>query len=334
MTEVNNNSTKQSGSRHWVIFAKLAFGIALMAALIMRVDLSALLHKIAGVDIFYLTLMFIIPHLMIGINTLKWQIFLRELGLRLNFNRLFGLYLIATFFNNFLPTMVGGDAVRAYALGRDTQDASSVTAATFMERLVGLAGLVSLVPLVLFSTIVTDQFPVVWLLAPASLLGFALASAMLLSSKFDPLWRWLRNIKKLARLLEFLGRTRKAVYRAAQSLRILLTTYLLSLLFYVGAAGAVWAAAMSLGANVSIGYLIATVPLVLVAGMLPVSLNGLGITEAGFALFLQLAGVPLVDAIGVGLLLRARLLVTGLFGGLLFLRYRSANTDVPAAAER
>jgi len=298
-----------------------------MAALIMRADLSALLQRFAAVDFFYLALMFVIPHIMIAINTLKWQIFLRELGLHIAFNRLFGLYLIATFFNNFLPTMVGGDAVRAYALGRETKDISSVTAATFMERLIGFAGLVSLVPLVLFSTIVTDRFPTVWLIAPACLLGFALASAMLLSSTFDPLWRRLRGIRRLTRLLEFLARTRKAVYRTAQSIRILLATYSLSLIFYVGAAGAVWAAAMSLGADVSIGYLIATVPLVLVAGMLPVSLNGLGITEAGFALFLQLAGVPLVDAVGVGLLLRARLLVTGLFGGLLFLRYRSASSN-------
>ena len=299
-----------------------------MAALIVRADMSMLLQRIVSVDLFYLAVMFVIPHVMIGINTLKWQIFLRELGLRIDFNRLFGLYLIATFFNNFLPTMVGGDAVRAYALGRETNDISSVTAATFMERLVGFAGLVSLVPLVLFSTIVTDRFPTVWLIAPACLLGFALASAMLLSSRFDPLWRRLRSIRKLARLLEFLARTRKAVYRTAQSIQILLATYLLSLIFYVGAAGAVWAAAMSLGADVGIGYLIATVPLVLVAGMLPVSLNGLGITEAGFAIFLQLAGVPLVDAVGVGLLLRARLLVTGLFGGLLFLRYRSARANM------
>ena len=224
--------------------------------------------------------------------------------------------------------MVGGDAVRAYALGKDTQDVSSVTAATFMERLVGLAALVSLVPLILLSSIVTERFPGLWLLAPACLVGFAIASFMLLSSRFDPLWRRLRKIQKLARLLEFLARTRKAVFRAAQSIRILIATYLLSLIFYVGAAGAVWAAAMSLGADVSMGYLMATVPLVLVAGMLPVSLNGLGITEAGFALFLQMAGVPIVDAVGVGLLLRARLLVTGLFGGLLFLRYRSASAKV------
>ena len=70
----------------------------------------------------------------------------------------------------------------------------------------------------------------------------------------------------------------------------------------------------------------------LVAGMLPVSLNGLGITEAGFALFLQLAGVPIAEAVGVGVLLRARLLVTGDVGGLLFLRYRSANADAATEA--
>jgi uncharacterized protein (TIRG00374 family) len=328
LTKANNLSGKKRSSRRWVVYAKLAFGISLMAALIIRADLLVLLQRIATVDLYYLAVMFIIPHVMIGINTIKWQIFLHELGLHLRFNRLFGLYLIATFFNNFLPTMVGGDAVRAYALGKDTQDISTVTAATFMERLIGLAALVSLVPLVLLSATVTERFPIVWIIAPACLLGFAIVSAMLLSSRFDPLWRQLRSIRKLQRLLEFLTRTRKAVYRAAKSIRTLLTTYLLSLLFYAGAAASVWAAAMSLGAEVSMGYLIATVPLVLVAGMLPVSLNGLGITEAGFALFLQLAGVPLVDAVGVGLLLRARLLVTGLFGGILFLRYRSANTNM------
>lgn len=328
MTEADNTSSKQRGSRNWVVYAKLTFGIALMTALILRVDISTLLQSIAGVDLFYLAVMFIIPHIMIGLNTFKWQIFLHELGLRLNFNKLLGLYLIATFFNNFLPTMVGGDAVRAYALGKDTQDMSSVTAATFMERLIGLTGLVTLVPLILFSPVVTERFPELWLLAPACFVGFTIASAMLLSSKFDPLWRRLRNIRKLERLLEFLARTRKAVYRAAQSIHILIVTYLLSLIFYVCAAATVWAAAMCFGADVSIWYLIATVPLVLVAGMLPVSLNGLGITEAGFALFLQLAGVPLVDAIGVGLLLRARLLVTGLLGGWLFLQYKSASEKV------
>ena len=329
MTDTNEQTAEQSKPKRWIVFVKLAVGLGLIAALIMRVDLSALLRSIASVDPFYLAVMFVIPHLMILINTVKWQIFLRELGLRPGFIRLFVLYLIATFFNNFLPTMVGGDAVRAYALGRDTQDASSVTAATFMERIIGLAALVSLVPLVVLSKTVTDRFPGVWLLAPACLFGFVLVTAMLLSTRMDPLWRRLRRIRVLERMLGFLAKTRKAVYRAAASTRILAGTFLLSLLFYFGAAATVWAAAMSLGADVGIGYLMATVPLVLVAGMLPISLNGLGITEAGFALFLQLAGVPLVDAVAVGLLLRARLFVTALFGGLLFLKYRSdrAPTD-------
>ena len=310
------------------MLAKLTVGIGLIAALVLQVDLPTLLHSLASVDLFYLAIMFVIPHLMIAINTVKWKIFLRELGLSLGFNRLFGLYLIATFFNNFLPTMVGGDAVRAYALGRDTRDASSVTAATFMERLVGLAALVSLVPLVVLSDTVTDRFPAVWLIAPATLLGFGVAAAMLLSTRLDPMWRRLRKIRVLERIFDFLAKTRRAVFRVAGSYRIIAGTFLMSILFYVGAAATVWAAAMSLGAEVSMGYLMATVPLVLVAGMLPISLNGLGITEAGFALFLQLAGVPLVDAVAVGLLLRARLFVTALWGGVLFLRYRAARGPV------
>ena len=75
-------------------------------------------HRLGG-SVLHLAVMFVIPTLMILINTVKWQIFLRELGLRPGFIRLFVLYLhIATFFQQLPATMVGGDAARAYALGR------------------------------------------------------------------------------------------------------------------------------------------------------------------------------------------------------------------------
>ena len=185
MTEIDTNAPEIKKRNAFFVLAKLTVGIGLIAALILRVDLSALLESIASVDLLYLTLMLVIPHLMIGISTLKWQLFLRELGLHLGFVRLFAIYLMGTFFNNFLPTMVGGDAIRIYALGRDAQDASSVMAATFLERLVGLAALVSLVPLVVLSKTVTDRFPAVWLVAATCIVGFGIATALILSSRMD-----------------------------------------------------------------------------------------------------------------------------------------------------
>ena len=83
----------------------------------------------------------------------------------------------------------------------------------------------------------------------------------------------------------------------------------------------------SVGAEVEFYYLLAVLPLVWLAGMIPISLNGLGITEAGYAIFLQLVGVTPEDALTVALLVRFRLLITALLGGLVFLRHRAERAE-------
>ena len=323
MSETICESTPKRSRRRWVVVAKLAFGIGLMTALVVHADLYDLIVSLKSVDPYYLFIMFLLPHAMIAVNTLKWKMFLSEMDLSIGFPRLFALYLIATFFNNFLPTMVGGDAVRVYTLGRDVNDASSVTAATFLERIVGFAALVSLLPLSLLSRTITNAFPAIWLLVPLSVIGFVIGTAMLVSPRLDFLWRRLKAGKMFMPILHFLARTRDAVHRGARSKKVLLMSFALSLVFYGGAILTVWAAAKCFGVQPRITYLFATVPIVLVAGMLPISLNGLGITEAGFALLLQFSGVPAAESVGVGILLRARLFITALIGGLLFLKYRS-----------
>lgn len=316
---------QRSRKNRWVVMGKLAVGLGLMTALVVRADITELLASLRSVNLWYLALMFALPHLMIVLSSVKWQMFLRELGLRLGLARLCGLYLIGTFFNNFLPTMIGGDTVRIYALGRDTGNPSAAVAATFLERLTGFAALVSLLPLVLLSDLVTTRFPAVRLLVPAVMVGFAAGVGLLLFPRWRSLLRPLRRIRLMDRVFDFLARSRAAVAVAGRSLCTLAATYAMSLVFYVGASACVWAAARSLGAHVRMDYLMATVPLVLATAMLPVSVNGLGITEAGFAIFLQLAGVPLPEAVGVGLLLRARMFVTAMIGGLVFLRYRTLS---------
>jgi hypothetical protein len=316
---------RQNGTNRWLVLAKLLFGTALLVALVLKADILAIVDRLRSVDLYYLAVMFIVPHLMIMVSTVKWQIFLRELSLNLSFRRLFGLYMIAAFFNNFLPTMVGGDAVRVYSLGRETKATSAVAAATLMERLIGFAALISFLPLALLSRTVTENFPAVWYLIPAAALGFTVASWVVLSTHWLRLAHPMRKIPFVDRVVGLLARIHGSVRLAARSSVAVSTTFVLSAVFYVGAAVSVWAAARSLGAEVGMTYLLATVPLVLVAGMLPISLNGLGVTEAGFAIFLQAAGVSLTDAVGVALLLRGRLLITGLLGGLVFLRYRATR---------
>jgi uncharacterized protein (TIRG00374 family) len=301
---------------------KLAVGSSLILILLSRVELEELWNTLRAVNLYYLALMFVLPHVTIGINSVKWQIFLRLLGLDPGFLRSYGLYLISSFFSNFLPTTVGGDAVRAYLLGSNSDKLPAVTAATIMERYVGLAAMVSLVPLVLLMPAATNNLPILWVLAPASLIGFVVVTAGLLSPRLRKSMTRFFRFGRMERVVTFLRSTQSALAHTANSAGALLSTYFLSLIFYVGAALTVWAAVMSVNASVGVGYLIATVPVILLVGMLPISINGLGITEAGFAMFLQFVGVPPAESVAVGLLIRARILVTALIGGVLFLRFR------------
>ena len=315
----------QASKNWWLVLAKLIFGSGLLIALMWRADFGAIVDRLRSVNLNFLLLVFLLPHLMIMVSTWKWQIFLRELRVDLPFGRLFRVYLIGTFFNNFLPTMVGGDVVRVYTLGREAKAMSAVAAATVMERLIGFTALISLLPLALFSRTVTERFPAIWYLIPVAAIGFAVTVWIALSSSWLRLGEPLRNIRYVGRIVRIHSRIHDSVRLAARSVSALSITFALSILFYLVAAATIWVAALSLGAEVSFAYLLATVPLLLLVSMLPISLNGLGITEGGIAVLLVLAGVSLTDAVGVGLLLRGRLLFTALLGGFVFLRYRPSQ---------
>jgi hypothetical protein len=305
--------------------AKLVIGIGLLALLVTRVPIGDLLASFRFIDYFYLTVLLVLSFGLIAVSTAKWRVLLDALGLHVDFTNLFGLYLIARFFNNFLPTMVGGDVVRTYMLGRDTNNAASATAATVLERLFGVAALFSLLPFALLSDVVVREFPLVQVVVPASVLAFTAALYLVFSARLDGLWQRFMG-ERIKKLKHFVLDTRAAMGRAARHRPALIHASWLSIVFYLGAVASTWAAVRSVGADVELGYLMAIVPLVLFVAMIPVSLNGLGITETGFAIFLQLAGVSLADSVAVGLLLRASLLLPALCGGLLFLVRRRDYT--------
>src|SRR5438105_13755121 len=47
----------------------------------------------------------------------RWHVILQAIGITIPMGRLFEQYLIALFFNNFLPTSFGGDVSKVYYLG-------------------------------------------------------------------------------------------------------------------------------------------------------------------------------------------------------------------------
>jgi hypothetical protein len=98
-----------------------------------------------------------------------------------------------------------------------------------------------------------------------------------------------------------------------------------SMLVQMGGSVAVALIARALGVSLPLSVWFAVVPLVALAMVVPVSINGVGVREGGLALMLKPAGVPTDAAVAIGLLWFLATIVTGLIGGVLFLLDRKPS---------
>ena len=74
------------------------------------------------------------------VSAIKWRILLRAQVATISLPYLFNTYLVGLFFNNFLPSNVGGDVARIADIAKRTGKAPEATASVIGERLIsGLA---------------------------------------------------------------------------------------------------------------------------------------------------------------------------------------------------
>jgi len=108
--------------------------------------LAAALDKFSmafgGADITWLVPAFLAHLLGFSLVSLRWGILLRPQGVNAPFGQLFLYYFMAAFFNTFLPSTIGGDAVRAIESKKLTGDAGTSVTVIIIERLSGMLALV------------------------------------------------------------------------------------------------------------------------------------------------------------------------------------------------
>jgi uncharacterized membrane protein YbhN (UPF0104 family) len=105
-----------------------------------------------------------------------------------------------------------------------------------------------------------------------------------------------------------------------------------SLLIQMGGSLGVSFIARALGVALPMSVWFAVVPLVTLAMVVPLSINGVGVREGGLAFLLKSSGISTDAAVAIGLLWFLATILTGLIGGVLFLLDRS-RPATPATAE-
>jgi uncharacterized membrane protein YbhN (UPF0104 family) len=256
---------------------------------------------------------FLLTFFGVVLSAMRWAAVLRALGQHPRVRRLLSHYLAGQFMANVLPSTIGGDALRVSRQSRDSGQSPTSFASVVLERMTGwlVLPVITLVGLLVNpglrhlgrATRVAEAVAGVTLvLLVVVLVLTARPSATPLSHNEG--WRRFASAVRMG--------VRQLVHDPAAAARVIATGFAYQLVLVVS----VLMAARALGMPAGVGptALLAFVPAVLIAQVLPITFQGLGVRESLFVLFLQPLGVAKPQAVALGLLLYLLNLLVSLLG--------------------
>lgn len=245
------------------------------------------------------------------IGVIKWRLTLRLSQARLSFSEALRCYYAGLFGTVFLPSIVGGDVIRIGLAFRINRNKAGVVLGCMVDRLldvISLAVVAGIGVLLLPGT-----------LDPRSrrlFIAFGLSFAVVIAAVLALLaiTPWQRLPFKLRRMIVKLRRAWLSIASqpgyvfVSLSLGIIVQTALIALSATIAGA---------CGLHVSFHIWLLVWPLAKLLALVPVTLGGLGIREAGLAALLAPFGAPSALAVAAGLSWESIIIAGGLAAGLI-----------------
>jgi len=311
---------------------KIVISIGLVAWAFAKIDLQQVGAQLATANPWLVLAALALFELAIIINGLKWQVLLHAQGIRVPFGALLQFLFTGFFFNNFLPANVGGDVIRGYGLARYTDRAAGAAVSVVVDRIVGLIGYMStaFVAAVIVVNLNSgeDLQQLEWV-AFVALLALLVGFATLLSRRVRALMSRLFALRWLSPLAPLWNRISSAFDAYRFQYRALAIAFGLGLLGIVCTAFVNWLLSQSMGGLMPLPTIFLLNPLIALVLMLPISIGGIGVSQAAYPILYGLAGVPPSHALAVSLLMQAIVILGSLPGAFFWLRGRQhqAVTD-------
>ena len=319
--------TPSAARRIAVPLIKLLVSGGLIAALLWRIDGAQLLRTAGTAAPAWLLVSLAIYLAMILASAWRWGALLAAQHVQLRFRELTSSFLVATFFNNFLPSNIGGDVVRVTDTASAAGSKTLATTVVLIDRGIGLLGLVFVAAVAASagrrSGAAGPLGPAV-LWAGLGLGAIAATPALVNPHAFARLLHPLRVLhpewisERIARLTSALVRFRETPAALVRCFAGAVLVQLLLVVFYQ-------AIAYSLHVDIAFSDLAFIVPVTFIVQMLPVSMNGFGVREATFGFYFTRIGLPLESALLVSLLGAAMIMVFSLSGAALYIVRRRAH---------
>ena len=303
----------------------LISGVLLYFAL-RKVNLSELVSRINVGSLGWIGMAIAATFLQIFVGVLRWREISAECGAPLAINQAMRFNLIGTFFNQTLPSSIGGDAVRLWLVARGGAGWRAATYSIFVDRAIGLIALAIIIVASLpwSYRLITDPNGRSALL----LVDFAaLAGGVGFLALGRLPWPWLKRWWGTHHLHACSVIANRVIFSRKRGPKIAV----LSLLVHVLAVVIAWCVVQSIAAPVVFSQIFQLVPPVMLITMLPISIAGWGVREATMGLAFGYAGLMTNEGINISLLFGAVSFMVGAFGGLvwIFSAEKAAQDSAP-----
>jgi uncharacterized membrane protein YbhN (UPF0104 family) len=276
------------------------------------VDLAARINNLASVG--WITLAIATTLLQIFIGVLRWREISDECGAPLGVGQALRFNMIGAFFNQTLPSSIGGDAVRLWLVARGGAGWRAATYSIFVDRAVGLIALAILI----VASLPWSYELIGSMEGRAALLfiDFAALAAGLGFLAFGALtWGWLKGWWGTHHIHACAVIANRVIFNRVRGPQIAV----LSLLVHVLAVVVAWCVVKSIAAPVGFVQIFQLVPPVMLITMLPISIAGWGLREATMGLAFGYAGLMTNEGVNVSLLFGIVYFIVGALGGLVWI---------------
>ena len=296
--------------KYALIAAKAAVSIGLLYFALARTDFSAVSVRLSRLDVAWSLLAVTALGVQIVLISIRWRKIAESCEAELSLRRACHLNLIATFFNQVLPSTVGGDAVRLWLFARDGAGWSKAAYSVLLDRFVGVLALAFLVMVSLPWSFQLIQNPIGRALLLAIGCG-SVAAGIAFVALGSRGWVWMQRFWPTRHLAE-LARTALSMFNSASTFVLLLSV---SLATHVMTAAVAWSVARAVMVPFEFFHALLLVPPVALIATVPISIAGWGVRESALMLAFAYAGLSQSDGLVVSILFGAAYFVVGIVGG-------------------
>lgn len=299
---------------------RIAISLVIIITLLIKLPLEELWNTITHVSVFlwtFVVALFVLGHI---VGVIKWNILVNLKSKALPFKVACRCYYAGLFANLCLPSLVGGDLIRAGIAIKNNNEKGAVILGSLLDRFLDICALMLIIfmgamisPAVLAAE---DRKLLVWFFVFLSL-AFLFAISLL----FFPFVEFLPK-----RIYELIIRIRNIIFHLIKNPQKAIAAFGMALVLQSGFILLNVLLGTTCGIHIPLTLWFLAWPLAKLSALIPISMGGMGVREVALALILERFSVPYTTSVGLGLLWETILIGGGILGGFIYL-FLSKNVN-------